>query len=267
MSFAKAGPSSAAQLGGKTGSDSEVFKENKLYWDGVAATGRTAGGLRNVTNTSGRAGGQTTTSVSQRSIARSLPGRVGTSSSSTMYGKKETGARKKGKVLCDSKMLPQDHGHKKEAVPLLGALNPVKRLKVNQSFPKGEADDLSTNPSSDESRGTMISEEAGCSSTKVFSKRPSGIPIFKRPPASVSLASTTSSGLSSISYAGPSTSKAGSSGMPNLKISSSAAGATMRKKVDVGTAGSMIKLKKKRSLKPDPPSIKRKKSRVKTVWH
>lgn len=262
MSFAKAGPSTSC-CGGLPGasakSDSEVLKENKLFWDGMA--GRSAG-LRNAMNTSARG---------SSGVPRTSAGKLLGSSGSTLYGKKETGPRKKGKaVLCDSK--DQSIGNKKDTIPLLG-LNPVKRLKVNQAFVKAESDDLSTNPSSDESRATTttISDEPGCS--KVLSKRPSGIPVFKRAPPSVSLAAVASSGINAISYAGPSTSKAGSSIVPtsNPKISLSSTAVAMqgiRKKVGTETgSGPMIKLKKKRSLKPDPPNIKRKKSRVKTVWH
>lgn len=213
---------------------------------------------------------------------------VGGSSSTTLYGKKEraTNMRKKGKsVLCDSQQATVLGLAKKKdtatTVPLLN-LVPVKRLKAT-----GIMEDLSAGPSTSSSSisednnrpptSTMSSqsEEASTSGsgiTKVNSRRTSGIPIFKRP-AAVNIA-TTLAGVSAVSYtASPSTSKASSLIAPTPN-SSSIRGVANKKgdavpaSVGGGSSSSgMVKLKNKRSLKSDAATIKRKKSRAKSVWH
>lgn len=222
----------------------------------------------------------------------------GSSSSTTLYGKKEraTNSRKKGKsVLCDAQQAAVLGFQKKKEtatttattnVPLLN-LVPVKRLKGSEIM-----DDLSAGPSTSSSSiyednirtpATNMSsqtEEASTSGsgiTKVTSRRTSGIPIFKRPVA-VTIA-TTLSGISALSYTSPSTSKASSLIGPGQSSvnSSSARGIANKKSVGteattasiIGGGGSsgMVKLKNKRSLKSDAATIKRKKSRAKSVWH
>lgn len=166
----------------------------------------------------------------------------------TLYGKKERATRKKGKS--------ESFAKKESPVPLLN-LVPVKRHN---------ADDLSATPStssSDEGRTTSSTTGKGATiPTKVMVKRTSGIPVFKRPTP-----------LATISYAVPSTSKAavGAPIAPKISTVSQRGAAIGSKIVGVSEAASIgstgLKIKTKRPLKPDSLTVKRKKSRAKSVWH
>lgn len=271
---------------------------NRSHWAAAAAVSSSSSslpvnrsiGLRNVTN-------RTTAAAPVRALGGAGGGgslkyvnTLPSSGSGTIYGKKERATRKKDKTS----KAPNFVLKKENPVPLLN-LVPVKRLKgALSSSTSGASDDISAIPStscsSDEGRTPTVtacssqSDEASCSTstlipTKVIMKqRASGIPVFKRPAAIVTIAPTVA-GCSSVSYTTPGTSKIGGGvGAQNTTKISTVGGGKGKKDVGSGGMGTLgsggsggpavgVKLKTKRSLKSDALTVKRKKSRAKSVWH
>lgn len=223
--------------------------------------------------------------------------------SGTLYGKKERAGTRKKLLVDPSKVKKDSH----PVIPMLnlvpvkrlkgsgtsgtGLTIPDDLLSVPST--STSSDEMSRTPSSssscDNSTALQSSEEALLTTvhqTKVINKRLSGIPVFKRPTPLVTIASTldrqSSTAMTYSVAALPSTSK----GVGLVKSSTStkistAAGSGIRvtsgmggKKLNAepGNAGSAggstgVKMKNKRSLKSDALTVKRKKSRAKSVWH
>lgn len=228
---------------------SELSKENQIkpFWAGQASTAQAAAG----TDSQERSFLKTSNNNKLTKKTAKLP--------QNLYGKKENSGRKKSKVLCESGSFSGqklvDPVHKKDTTL------PIKRIKVTQTLsglPRTDSDD--SPPTSDEDRNTscrkslIVSsssalDEPGCSK----SKRPSGIPIFKRhlPPAHSSNFTT-----------GASSSKGCL--VPVKKPIRPAIASTQQASTKKGTGETNTnKLKKKRSLKTDA-NVKRKK---RAVWH
>lgn len=221
-----------------------MLKENRSQWP----TG-TANRTNSFSTVANLAASVPTARVSAiQGPIKYVPSSSGSSGGGTLYGKKERATRKKGKS--------ESFAKKESPVPLLN-LVPVKRHN---------ADDLSATPStssSDEGRTTSSTTGKGATiPSKVMVKRTSGIPVFKRPTP-----------LATISYAVPSTSKAavGAPIAPKISTVSQRGAAIGNKIVGVSEAASIgstgLKIKTKRPLKPDSLTVKRKKSRAKSVWH
>lgn len=275
----------------------DMSKENKLgFWDNnvtsvsggsasqcpaetlLPSTGKSGMPPSNSVASTKRLLGKFVQNIMASSTNTATTSSSSSTSTSTIYGKKEAVGRKKPKTLCDSNIKMAEL--KKESGT---GMVPVKRFKVTPTgssalYSKAAVDSDDTLPSSDEDRLLLARNNASDESAK--GKRPSGIPIFKRMTknvTSVTNATTTNHYLMHQ----PSTSKS-----PLLPIkrttggkgSTGIGGGVREQSCDLKKPGAeqgstlpssgvvALKMKKKRSLKSDP-NIKRKKSRVKSVWH